>query len=120
MTWDLPQVFPDQPTSAWQAACERLPAEPATLGYAWVPSLGTMWYGGGYGYSTYNHALPPNRPSCHLKFLGLFGSMFTAASRHVGGVHLVYGDGHLEFISETIDREVWLSLGSCNETLRTR
>ncbi len=120
VAWDLPQVYPDEAPSAWLEACERLPAEPEPLGYRWVPSLGFLWHKGGYGYSVYNHALPPNRPSCRLQMLGLRGSIFTAASRHVGGVHLLYGDGHQEFISEMIDRGVWSSLGSCNETLQTR
>jgi type II secretory pathway pseudopilin PulG len=102
VAWDLPQVYPDEPPAVWLEACERLPAEPEPLGYRWVPSLGLLWHIGGYGYSVYNHALPPNRPSCRLQFLGLRGSIFTAASQHVGGVHLLYGDGHHEFISETI------------------
>ena len=38
----------------------------------------------------------------------------------IGGVQLLLGDGHVDFMSESIDGAVWLSLGSCNESLRIR
>jgi prepilin-type processing-associated H-X9-DG protein len=34
------------------------------------------------------------------------------SSRHPGGAHVVYADGHVSFISETIDRRTWSALGT--------
>jgi prepilin-type N-terminal cleavage/methylation domain-containing protein/prepilin-type processing-associated H-X9-DG protein len=34
------------------------------------------------------------------------------SSRHVGGAQVVFADGHVAFISETIDRATWGALGS--------
>jgi prepilin-type N-terminal cleavage/methylation domain-containing protein/prepilin-type processing-associated H-X9-DG protein len=34
------------------------------------------------------------------------------ASRHVGGAHVIYADGHLQFVSQHIDRESWSALGT--------
>jgi len=38
-----------------------------------------------------------------------------ARSRHPGGVNAVFGDGHVSFISETIDLETWRCLGAIND-----
>lgn len=34
------------------------------------------------------------------------------ASRHVGGAHVIYADGHLQFVGQQIDRESWSALGT--------
>jgi prepilin-type N-terminal cleavage/methylation domain-containing protein/prepilin-type processing-associated H-X9-DG protein len=34
------------------------------------------------------------------------------ASRHVGGAHVIYADGHLQFVDQHIDRESWSALGT--------
>jgi prepilin-type N-terminal cleavage/methylation domain-containing protein/prepilin-type processing-associated H-X9-DG protein len=34
------------------------------------------------------------------------------ASRHVGGAHVIYADGHLHFVDQHIDRESWSALGT--------
>ena len=34
------------------------------------------------------------------------------SSRHPGGLQVVFGDGHVRFISESIDRGVWSSMGT--------
>ncbi len=37
-----------------------------------------------------------------------------ARSKHVGGVHVLYGDNHLSFVSDGIDLSVWRALGTMN------
>ncbi len=34
------------------------------------------------------------------------------ASRHLGGAHVIYADGHLQFVDQHIDRESWSALGT--------
>jgi prepilin-type processing-associated H-X9-DG protein len=31
---------------------------------------------------------------------------------HAGGANVLYGDGHVQFASEAVDRQVWRELGS--------
>ena len=38
-----------------------------------------------------------------------------ARSRHPGGVNAVFGDGHVSFVSETIDLQTWRYLGAIND-----
>jgi prepilin-type processing-associated H-X9-DG protein len=35
-----------------------------------------------------------------------------ASSRHPGGVNLLFGDGHVQFISEAIHQATWQALGT--------
>lgn len=41
--------------------------------------------------------------------------VFTARSRHVGGVHVLLGDGAVKFISDSIDLRLWQNLGGIND-----
>ena len=48
----------------------------------------------------FNTILPPNSPNCGVhQSLGVF----SAGSRHVGGVHALMADGAVRFISENIN-----------------
>jgi prepilin-type processing-associated H-X9-DG protein len=38
----------------------------------------------------------------------------TASSRHTGGVNVVFGDGSVRFIRDSIDILTWRALGSRN------
>ena len=40
-----------------------------------------------------------------------------ARSSHLGGVMAAYGDGHIEFVPDTIDSVLWANLGSMNDGL---
>ncbi len=70
---------------------------------------GEPWHGG----FRYTHLLAPGNPSC----LGSVGSGFspiTASSRHIEGVNLLFGDGHVRFVSNDVDTNLWRALGSRN------
>jgi prepilin-type N-terminal cleavage/methylation domain-containing protein/prepilin-type processing-associated H-X9-DG protein len=88
-------------------------------GGAYVPGLpqgdhvwrGRPWLEGNASRTLYNHVLPPNRPSCTNAGNVQLGA-YTAASQHTGGVQVAFGDGRVSFMSETIDRPIWRSMGS--------
>ena len=67
--------------------------------------------------STYN---PVNTKPGDPLYLDLYGLQCNAAfaSRHPGGANFGYGDGHVEFITETIDLDVyhWMSTRAGGET----
>lgn len=90
------------------------------------------WAGSGAGYvswqqpntqaTTYSHWLNPNRRNCSV------GGLLTAIpmdipflsdnrganSDHFGGVNIGYLDGHIRFINQSIDKNVWRAIGTMN------
>ena len=49
---------------------------------------------------------PPNSPLCHVC------QMY---SPHVGGAHILLGDGSVRFVSQYIDQPTWAALSSCRK-----
>jgi prepilin-type N-terminal cleavage/methylation domain-containing protein/prepilin-type processing-associated H-X9-DG protein len=84
---------------------------------------GSRWLYGAPGHSMYNHIRPPNDPDVDCRG-GLPHSIRTnfwwdrlslnvaARSRHKGGVHALYGDGHIQFVTDNVNRATWQALGS--------
>lgn len=71
-------------------------------------SMGLSWID---GFETaYHHVFTPNRRSCEG---GPFGAR-TPSSFHPGGVHLLFADGHVDFIDDSIDQAIWRSWGTRN------
>lgn len=62
-------------------------------------SLGIAWHKGASGFINFNTVLRPNGPVCNQPW-GQEGGILTARSRHPGGVHGVFADGHVSFISD--------------------
>lgn len=63
---------------------------------------GGNWADGAAGHSLVNTILPPNSPSCGVTVTPTDG-LFSAASYHPGGCHILMGDGAVRLISNTID-----------------
>lgn len=84
---------------------------------------GSRWLYGAPGHSMYNHMRTPNDPDVDCRG-GLPHSIRTnfwwdrlslnvaARSRHPGGVHALFCDGHVQFVSNTIELATWQALGS--------
>jgi len=94
----------------------------ADLAYNWCQSvdttnpanqfpifMGAPW---GHGQHVYQHIIPPNGRSCG--WLPSLRAAMTASSRHTGGVNVVFGDGSVRFIRDSIDIPTWRALGSRN------
>ncbi len=76
-------------------------------GYSWV--MGEMCC------TTYNHMSTPNTRTC--AGMGFPGNMANMAmqvppsSAHPGGVSVVFGDGHVSFVTDQVSLAVWRALG---------
>lgn len=58
----------------------------------------------------FNHAVTPNTFVCTAFNRYLIGAL-AANSEHWGGVNCVYGDGHVAFVANEIDAEIWAGEG---------
>ncbi len=84
---------------------------------------GSRWLYGAPGHSMYNHIRPPNDADVDCRG-GLPHSIRTnhwwdrlslnvaARSRHTGGVHALFCDGHVQFVNDNINASTWQALGS--------
>ena len=90
-------------------ACESL--DMTNLMYQGGSTAGREWIGVGVTEMFYLHANTPNRRSCYFQ---PGRCIFTATSRHPGGVNVVMCDGSVHFISNSIDCCVWRAMGTRN------
>lgn len=83
-------------------------------GVLYAPYVGRAWISGWTLASpTYMHVHPPNTMHSMLHGGENDGNMlFTASSRHQGGVHVLMGDGSVAWIKDGIAKEIWWGLGS--------
>lgn len=93
--------FPDDMV----AACKLVPAnvqDHASFdGATWLLTANHL--------TLYNHVLAPNSriPDCHDSH-----DAITARSHHAGGVHVLFCDGGVRFMSETVDLALWRGIAS--------
>lgn len=86
----------------------------------------SIWAFGHPHWGAFTTVLPPNGPSCYGNITGNNPSnawgIWTASSRHVGGVHILMADGAVRFLSQNINTGtltppnygVWGALGTIN------
>ena len=78
---------------------------------------------GAPGHTMYNHIRGPNDPQQDCRgglphsprnfyWWSRLSHNVAAHSRHAGGVHSLFTDGHVQFISDAIDLAIWQGLGS--------
>lgn len=108
-------AFPCNDATGARTACQLSSrADPAThASYA-----GTTWLFGGFNQTWYNHVGGPNEsiPDCSDGFspyvVGGGIGMFSARSYHPGGVHVLFADGHVRFMNDVIDLDVWRAIST--------
>ncbi|GIW92128.1 MAG: prepilin-type N-terminal cleavage/methylation domain-containing protein [Pirellulaceae bacterium] len=79
-------------------------------GYAFVIAP-ARWNWGADPETLYNHVLTPNKQRCYNGRSPRRGAM-TAVSNHPGGVHSLFVDGHVQFVSDRVERTVWRAWAS--------
>lgn len=86
----------------------------------WNVRAGRYWFYSGFVNTAYNHMGSPNakRSSCIASVpmdLDMApGGLSPPRSFHPGGVDLLFGDGHVQFIPNSIADRVWSALGTYN------
>jgi prepilin-type N-terminal cleavage/methylation domain-containing protein/prepilin-type processing-associated H-X9-DG protein len=76
------------------------------IGQAWISGFAPFGPG-------YMHLMPPNGRSCHDAGGELQANWWSSASsNHPGGVHVLLADGHVAWVDNGVDREIWWALGS--------
>lgn len=95
------------------AACRIAARPPGTEGFT---ASGKSWFWTGRERTLFTHAQAPNGriPDCSVGGMIPAADMATARSRHSGGVNVLMGDGSCRFVSESIQLNVWRSLGTRN------
>src|SRR5262249_22241338 len=74
------------------------------------------WWDGDYRSTLYNHYLTPNarRPDCWPTSPPHNPAWKAARSLHPGGVNVLYCDGHVGFVKDSISPVAWRSLATRN------
>jgi prepilin-type N-terminal cleavage/methylation domain-containing protein/prepilin-type processing-associated H-X9-DG protein len=84
---------------------------------------GYRWQTGSPGLSLMNIIITPNstrftlsacRMDCSAGCGTDFGHLFVPSSSHPGGVNVLFGDGSVRFIKDSVSQAIWMSLGSRN------
>ncbi len=106
---DFAQMSPTSPTIFFQE-CIKL----VNVNLNAYEFRGREWFHGKWQYTLYDHGVTPNSSTC----LPSIGSMHNihgtcpAGSLHPGGVNLVFADGHVQFLQDSLDLEVWRAVGT--------
>jgi prepilin-type processing-associated H-X9-DG protein len=99
------------------------PSQCSGAGLVLQQTRGSKWLYGAPGHSMYNHIRTPNDPQVdcrggepHSKdttqdWANLSHNV-TCHSRHVGGVHALFCDGHVQFVSNSVNLATWQALGT--------
>lgn len=86
---------------------------------------GNRFLYGAPGHTMYNHIRVPNDPGIDCRgglphssrnqyWWQRLSHNIAAHSKHTGGVHALFADGHIGFINQSLDVSVWRALGSRN------
>lgn len=68
-----------------------------------------LWMAGGYSANTgYNHGNTPNQPSCYFTSTRpIHRGSIPPSSNHGGGVNVLFFDGNVQFVADSVDLQVW-------------
>jgi prepilin-type processing-associated H-X9-DG protein len=80
----------------------------------WRLDLGYAWWDGDYRSSLYNHYLTPNSKvfDCWQSSPPHDPAIKAARSNHSGGVNLLYCDGHVQFVKDSVSLTTWRGLAT--------
>ncbi|HVK07909.1 MAG TPA: DUF1559 domain-containing protein [Gemmataceae bacterium] len=108
-----PSISPGDPTRAMRelgAATDPTPA--ACTSGPWNHDRGAKWAVGNYGNTLYNHALPPNPGEADCMNMTQQKAQAAARSRHPGGAEVLFCDGSVRFVRNSIALPVWQAMAT--------
>ena len=78
-----------------------------------LSGMGSFWHLGlGRNGGIYTHIMTPNTWSCVTNNQDMNGALLTASSRHSGGVNVLFVDGSVRFIKDSVAIGPWWALGT--------
>lgn len=72
---------------------------------------GNYWWSGYPRDTRYTHVMTPNDIQCAMGG-GATGGAYTATSRHSGGANVLFCDGSVKFIKNSVNVQTWWALGT--------
>jgi prepilin-type N-terminal cleavage/methylation domain-containing protein len=97
------------PTTPDEAVLQCRTMDPTNLSLQGVSNVGAPWLQAYHSTTQYFHVSGPNSRSCMFPPGRI---QTTAASYHVGGVHVALCDGSVRFVSDNVNLATWRALGS--------
>ena len=107
---------------AFVTACKGLPV---TTHSTFDGSFGAQWLMSAdfaTANNAYTHFMPPNSSSCtgtpdSTSYIsnstwGGIGAAITATSNHPGGVNIVFADGSVKFVKDSVNIQTWWAIGT--------
>ncbi len=113
-----PTPLPSDPRRAFALDPSGGPTQAgcAAAAMGWELDKGVAWWEGGIRSTLYNHYLTPNTKlliDC-VSYNPLRPGWKAARSLHPGGVNVIFCDGHVQFVKDSINTAVWTGLGTRN------
>jgi prepilin-type N-terminal cleavage/methylation domain-containing protein/prepilin-type processing-associated H-X9-DG protein len=109
-------VFNDTIPNVYFAACKAQNPYLTTGNFNTSGSIssGEFWWDGHFETGLYNHIMTPNTWSCDDARNDWVndGGASNASSHHPGGVNVLFADGSVRFIKDTVNPVTWWALGS--------
>jgi prepilin-type N-terminal cleavage/methylation domain-containing protein/prepilin-type processing-associated H-X9-DG protein len=107
----IPQPRPVSRIMAHVAAGPLTESACAAAEKGWLLNKGAAWWDGNYLNTLYNHHAPPNSPvpDCIVYHNPAWK---TARGLHPGGVNLLFADGHVILIHDSISPRVWRAVAT--------
>jgi prepilin-type N-terminal cleavage/methylation domain-containing protein/prepilin-type processing-associated H-X9-DG protein len=99
----------------WEFSDRRQPTDAACRsrsGGSWYGQRGEKWIIGNYGNTLYNHFYAPNAPDWDCMNITQQAGLTTARSFHRGGVMVLFCDGGVRFVHDTVDLRVWRAMAT--------
>ncbi|WP_339735997.1 DUF1559 domain-containing protein [uncultured Gimesia sp.] len=91
---------------------ENVQPGPVCIGTATKSERGYSWFWGNSMHMwSYSTLIGPNSDFVECSRSSGSGSLLGARSHHVGGVHVLFCDGRVQFVSENINLATWQDLG---------